>query len=244
MIQRNHISVHIFVNIIVSVHILLLVKSITLIQNGYHIGKFMKGKVKLQQLKLVEQWRVNLHVRLFLLETCRRFPLYTLFCPPFTISHALACLYILLACLSGGQRKLLLFELIYQRTAKLNDLLCVLDEPFAGVTDDFVPWIVDRLKEMRKRYNILLVTNDHVDTLKRLADNIIVSAIDRSNVQVNRMNNVDRDKCILALSVGDDYAYKGSEIDDMKFFLDVEVLTNQGLIWWQCITFLFLPCFL
>jgi hypothetical protein len=133
--------------------------------------------------------------------------------------------------LSGGQRKLLLFELIYQRTAKLNDLLLVLDEPFAGVTDDFVPWIVGRLDLMRQRHNILLVTNDHVDTLKRMADNtIVVSAIDRSNVQVNGMNSVNRDKAILALSMGDDYVYKGSVVDDVKFFLNVEVVRNGGLI--------------
>jgi ABC-type lipoprotein export system ATPase subunit len=36
--------------------------------------------------------------------------------------------------LSGGQRKLLLFELIYQRTMKQKKLLLVFDEPFAGVT--------------------------------------------------------------------------------------------------------------
>ena len=38
--------------------------------------------------------------------------------------------------LSGGQRKLLLFELISQRIANQSELLVVLDEPFAGVTDD------------------------------------------------------------------------------------------------------------
>ena len=38
--------------------------------------------------------------------------------------------------LSGGQRKLMLFELICQRTANQSELLIVLDEPFAGVTDD------------------------------------------------------------------------------------------------------------
>ena len=92
----------------------------------------------------------------------------------------------------------------------MNDLLLVLDEPFAGVTDDFVPWIVNRLNEMRKHHNILLVTNDHVSTLKGMADNTItVSAIDRSKVQVNGLNNVSRDKAILALSVGEDFAYKG-----------------------------------
>ena len=112
----------------------------------------------------------------------------------------------------------------------MNDLLLVLDEPFAGVTDDFVPWIVNRLNEMRKRHNILLVTNDHVSTLKGMADNTItVSAIDRSKVQVNGLNNVSRDKAILALSVGEDFAYKGSMIDDLRFFLDVEVFRNGGL---------------
>jgi len=38
--------------------------------------------------------------------------------------------------LSGGQRKMLLFELIAQRTDNQSELLIVLDEPFAGVTDD------------------------------------------------------------------------------------------------------------
>jgi hypothetical protein len=43
--------------------------------------------------------------------------------------------------LSGGQRKMLLFELIVQRASQSGQqLLIVLDEPFAGVTDDFVPW--------------------------------------------------------------------------------------------------------
>jgi hypothetical protein len=133
--------------------------------------------------------------------------------------------------LSGGQRKLLLFELIYQRTANQNDLLLVLDEPFAGVTDDFVPWIVDRLNEMRTHHNILLVTNDHVETLKEMADNtIVVSAIDRSTVQVNGLNSVDREKCILALSVGENFAYKGSYTHDLKFFYNVEIAFNGGLI--------------
>jgi hypothetical protein len=131
--------------------------------------------------------------------------------------------------LSGGQRKLLLFELIYQRTAHLDDLLLVLDEPFAGVTDDFVPWIVDRLNEMRTHHNILLVTNDHVETLKGMADNtIVVSAIDRSKVKVNGLNSVDREKCILALSVGDEYHHHKSS-EDLKFFFDVEVFNNGAL---------------
>ena len=57
--------------------------------------------------------------------------------------------------LSGGQRKLLLFELIYQRTKDHSELLIVLDEPFAGVTDDFVPHIVNRLNDLRANHNTL-----------------------------------------------------------------------------------------
>jgi hypothetical protein len=132
--------------------------------------------------------------------------------------------------LSGGQRKLLLFELIFQRTMDQSDLLLVLDEPFAGVTDDFVPFIVGRLNEMRKKHNILLVTNDHVATLKKMADNTItVSAIDRSMVQINGKAQVDRSKMILALSVGEQYEYNATW-DDLRFFYDVEVAKNGALI--------------
>jgi hypothetical protein len=113
--------------------------------------------------------------------------------------------------LSGGQRKLLLFELICQRTVNQSNLLLVFDEPFAGVTDDFVPFIVERLNELRQQHNIVLVTNDHIDTLKNMADNtIVVSAIDRSTVQVNGLTKVSREKVILALSVGDGFVHKGS----------------------------------
>jgi hypothetical protein len=124
---------------------------------------------------------------------------------------------------------LLLFELICQRTADQSNLLLVFDEPFAGVTDDFVPFIVDRLNELRQHHNILLVTNDHVDTLKNMADNtIVVSAIDRSTVQINGLTKVNREKAILALSVGDGFVHKSSSAD-LKFFFDVEV-TNNGAI--------------
>ena len=137
---------------------------------------------------------------------------------------------VLAAGLSGGQRKLLLFELIYQRTADQTDLLLVLDEPFAGVTDDFVPHIVGRLNELRKQHNILLVTNDHIETLKRMADNtIVVSAIDRTTVQVNGMNKVSREKAILALSAGDEFVYKGTSAD-LMFFFDVEVINNSAIL--------------
>jgi hypothetical protein len=132
--------------------------------------------------------------------------------------------------LSGGQRKLLLFELICQRTANHSNLLLVFDEPFAGVTDDFVPFIVDRLNVLRQQHNILLVTNDHVETLKTMADNtIVVSAIDRSTVQVNGLTKVNREKAILALSVGDDFVHKGSSAD-LKFFFDVEVVNNGAIL--------------
>ena len=123
-----------------------------------------------------------------------------------------------MAGLSGGQRKLLLFELIFQRTAAQENLLIVLDEPFAGVTDDFVPFIVARLNEMRKEHNILLVTNDHVETLKKMADNTVtVSAIDRSTVRINEKEGVDRDMALLAMSIGDDYKHSANN-DDISFF--------------------------
>jgi hypothetical protein len=132
--------------------------------------------------------------------------------------------------LSGGQRKLLLFELICQRSAGQMDLLLVLDEPFAGVTDDFVPFIINRLNELRQNHNILLVTNDHVEALKAMADNTItVSSIDRSTVQVNGTMKADREKAILALSVGDEYVYKATSAD-LKFFFDVEVANNGALL--------------
>ena len=133
--------------------------------------------------------------------------------------------------LSGGQRKLLLFELIVQRTKNQSSLLIVLDEPFAGVTDDFVPFIVEKLNEMRKTHNVLLVTNDHVETLTQMSDNTItVSAIDRTKVKINTVPEpVDRELTILALAVGDMYAQE-SDNADLKFFFDVEVFSNQALL--------------
>lgn len=132
--------------------------------------------------------------------------------------------------LSGGQRKLLLFEIICQRTADQNGLTIVLDEPFAGVTDDFVPLIVERLGSLRERHNVLLVTNDHVSTLTELADNTItVSAIDRKTVKINNRETVDREKAILALSVGDAFNYQAST-SDLKFFYDVEVSGSHAIM--------------
>lgn len=135
-----------------------------------------------------------------------------------------------MAGLSGGQRKLLLFELIFQRTAAQENLLIVLDEPFAGVTDDFVPFIVGRLNEMRKNHNILLVTNDHVETLKGMADNTVtVSAIDWTKVKVNDRDGVDRELALLAMSVGDEYTFTSTD-KDLKFFRNVEFSKNGGLL--------------
>ena len=138
--------------------------------------------------------------------------------------------YFILAGLSGGQRKLLLFELICQRTAVQDNLLIVLDEPFAGVTDDFVPFIVKRLNEMRKNdNNILLVTNDHVETLKKMADNTVtVSAIDRSKVKINGKEGVDRALALLAMSIGDDYK-QSTNNNDLAFFRTVEFSKNGGI---------------
>lgn len=131
--------------------------------------------------------------------------------------------------LSGGQRKLLLFELICQRTAVQDNLLIVLDEPFAGVTDDFVPFIVKRLNEMRKKHNILLVTNDHVETLKKMADNTVtVSAIDRSKVKINGKEGVDRALALLAMSIGDEYK-QSTNNNDLAFFRTVEFSKNGGI---------------
>ena len=135
--------------------------------------------------------------------------------------------------LSGGQRKLLLFELLRQRVAAVTEtkLLIVLDEPFAGVTDGFVPFIVDRLNEMREQHNIVLVTNDHIQVLKEMADNILtVSAIDRSTVRINNRDAVDRRKALVALSgVGERYQYKTGSAD-LKFFWNVEVRSNSALL--------------
>jgi ABC-type lipoprotein export system ATPase subunit len=134
-----------------------------------------------------------------------------------------------MAGLSGGQRKILLFELISQRTITQDNLLIILDEPFAGVTDDFIPFIVEHLNDMRQRHNILLVTNDHVDTLKEMADNTItVNAIDRSKIKVNGIDRVDRDLAIMAMAIGDEYKYNTTN-EDVKFFGRVEFSMRGGL---------------
>jgi hypothetical protein len=47
---------------------------------------------------------------------------------------------------------MLLFELIFQCTATQKNLLIILDEPFAGVTDDFIPFILECLNKMREEH--------------------------------------------------------------------------------------------
>jgi len=132
--------------------------------------------------------------------------------------------------LSGGQRKILLFELICQRTADQSELLIALDEPFAGVTDDFVPYVVERLNYLKKRHNIILVTNDHIDTLTQMADNTLtVSAWDRSTVKINDTDKVDRERAIFALSLGDEYNFDSTH-EDLRFFWDCEVSSNAALL--------------
>jgi hypothetical protein len=150
-------------------------------------------------------------------------------CPPRKSSSHCSCI-LAAAGLSGGQRKSLIFELICQRIAGQSDLLLVFDEPFAGVTEDFVPFIVQRLNELRRHHNVLLVTNDHVEMLKNIADNtIVISATDRSVVQVNGLNRVNREKVILALSMGNDFVYNASW-DGLRFLLNVEVVNNRDLM--------------
>ena len=83
---------------------------------------------------------------------------------------------------------------------------------------------------MRKAHNILLVTNDHVNTLKKMADNTVtVSAIDRSTVKINGKEGVDRELALLAMSIGDAYQHTASN-KDLKFFRDVEFSKQGGIL--------------
>ena len=127
--------------------------------------------------------------------------------------------------LSGGQRKMMAFELVRQRTSSQSDLLIVLDEPFAGVTDDFVPFITARLEEMARKHNLVLVTNDHVGVLTEMADSTItVSAIDRSKVLVDGKSH-ERELALHALAKGESYEHNyGSR--DLRFFVKTELITS------------------
>lgn len=130
--------------------------------------------------------------------------------------------------LSGGQRKMMLFELVRQRVRAQSNLLIILDEPFAGVTDDFLPFITVRINEMRQSHNIVLVTNDHVSALTGIADSILkVSAVDRGKVAVND-SLFDRDTSIHAISEGNAYEHKLKNAD-LWFFIDTEILRSPQI---------------
>ena len=74
-----------------------------------------------------------------------------------------------------------------------------------------------------------MVTNDHVDTLKKMADNTVtVSAIDRSTVKINGREGVGRDLALLAMSIGDDYQHTTNN-NDLAFFRSVEFSKNGGI---------------
>ena len=97
------------------------------------------------------------------------------------------------------------------------------------IPDDFVPFVVDRLNKLRRQHNILLVTNDHVETLTKMADNTItVSAIDRTKVKVNDEEGVDRNLVLIALSVGYEYEYQDADAD-RKLFIEVEITSNKAI---------------
>jgi len=132
--------------------------------------------------------------------------------------------------LSGGQRKLLLFELIYQRTADMpTSQLIVLDEPFAGVTEDFLPYIVARLKEMCCKHTVLIVTNDHIQPLIACADTTIAMfTSDRTKVLVDN-HPVDRSAILMSFPLGNEYSYAKVTSDDLHFLLYNEVVSSQPL---------------
>mmetsp|Transcript_32096 Transcript_32096/g.112824 ORF Transcript_32096/g.112824 Transcript_32096/m.112824 type:complete len:481 (+) Transcript_32096:52-1494(+) len=143
---------------------------------------------------------------------------------------------------SGGQRKMLLFELICQRVAGHSGMLIVFDEPFAGVTDDFVPWIVGRLETLAADHSVVLVTNDHVEALTTLADTTLrVSAIDRSTVAVNGAL-ANREHALNAVSSG--VAFDGGVDGGLKFFWETEVAGSGQLIGIMGFTVFAFGCFL
>ena len=151
--------------------------------------------------------------------------------------------------LSGGQRKLFLFELICQRTRDQSNLLIALDEPFLGVTTDFVPFLIKRLVGLSKQHNVVLVTNDHVAELTGIADNVIqISTLDRSIVHIIKNNKEQPKKeneeeesqvivaerelvlFVLSSSQGEAFQMGMSNHEDFMFFVKTEILNSQALI--------------
>lgn len=99
------------------------------------------------------------------------------------------------------------------------------------MTEDFVPFIQDRLETLRKRHNVVLVTNDHIDACTEMADNVLlVSALDRSHVVLNDTEKIDRQKAILALSTGEKFVYETLGWNAIDFFVQVEVIHNPAVL--------------
>ena len=143
--------------------------------------------------------------------------------------------------LSGGQRKILLFEIMYQRCLKRRDhpLKILLDEPFCGVTDNYMEgFILPRLRALKYDHNIVLASNDHVGLLQKLADTVItVTSFDRSFVHIvgndggQLEKRVNREQAIADLgnAEGEPYQYEPTSGAELKFFFDVEVRSNKLL---------------
>lgn len=132
--------------------------------------------------------------------------------------------------LSGGQRKMMFFELVKQRTENLSGLLIAMDEPFTGVTDDFLPFIVSGLTKLRAKHNVVTVTNDHVKSLTQMADHIFtVSATNRTQVAVNG-NQFDREVVVHALALGAKYPAASLDKQAAVFFFRTEVLNNPQIL--------------
>jgi len=84
---------------------------------------------------------------------------------------------------------------------------------------------------MSEHHNILLVTNDHIQTLTTMSNNtIIVSAIERGIVKINNREKVDRKQALLAMSLGNAYSPVASDISDLRFFYNVEIRMNADII--------------
>jgi hypothetical protein len=133
--------------------------------------------------------------------------------------------------LTEGQRSLVLFELICQRANDCSDLLIALDEPFAsGVHEEFVPYIIDRLSQLSKNHNIILVMNERLGAVGCLANNIITLSDSHSKlVRLNDKEDVDCEKLIHAVSMGGNYTSFKSTSALLKLFFNAEVKSNTSI---------------
>ena len=95
------------------------------------------------------------------------------------------------------------------------------------MTDDFVPFITERLAEMARKHNLVLVTNDHVDVLTGMADSTItVTAIDRSRCSWTARRTSG--SWSFALAKGEGYEHNiGSR--DLSFFVKTELITSPQI---------------